>query len=42
MSTFFSTFSSGLNSVAAVIWEDILKQMSWAQNITDGQQVKLL
>ena len=31
--------SSGLNSLAAVIWEDVLKQMSWAQNISDKQQV---
>jgi hypothetical protein len=34
-----STISSGLNSLAAVIWEDVLKPMSWAHAVTDGQQV---
>ena len=32
--------SSGLNSLAAVIWEDLVKSMSWSVTITEGRQVK--
>ncbi len=37
---FFSTMSSGLNSLAAVIWEDMVKPMSWSSSISEGRQVK--
>ncbi len=33
--------SSGLNSLAAVIWEDLVKPMSWSTSISEGRQVFL-
>ena len=36
---FYSTMSSGLNSLAAVIWEDLFRQTRCAQNIDDRWQV---
>ena len=37
----FSTLSSGLNSLAAVVWEDMVRPMSWSVTITEGRQVFL-
>ncbi len=34
--------SSGLNSLAAVVWEDILKPMSWTQTMSEKHQVNVL
>ena len=36
-----STLSSGLNSLAAVVWEDMVRPMSWSVTITEGRQVFL-
>ena len=33
--------SSGLNSLSAVIWEDLVKPMPWSITITEGRQVFL-
>jgi hypothetical protein len=40
-SGFFSTMSSGLNSLAAVVWEDLVKPMGWSSSISEGRQVFL-
>ena len=37
----YSTLSSGLNSLAAVVWEDLVRPMSWSVTITEGRQVFL-
>ena len=37
----YSTLSSGLNSLAAVVWEDLVRPMPWSVTITEGRQVFL-